>query len=328
MVPWIGHFFQFSFFIPYTYISPYAISLGFDPSFSGLALAMLGVGSVCGRLIFGPIADRFGRLCTYRVNMIFATIALAVWPACTTESSILAFTFFYGAFGGGFAAMFAVVAAELWGPERLSALFTLVNLCGIPGAFASGPVFGIIVEESNNLYGPAMGFTAGMVVISSILVMFVRKPKTHPAGTTTTITSSPPTENKPYADEQQQQQQQQLQPSSPENNKLIDLEANIKEEYKPPQVIIDEKDYLARLKAYHIDPDKVAHASEEERQNYIRALQFVEFRETQPNPPDSIDAVFTRVLNGLQEAGFDVVRGKVKEHFGTIPVEWQYVELK
>jgi MFS family permease len=241
-------FFQFSFFVPYTYLASYSASLHLSASFGGFALAMLGVGSAVGRIIFGPLADRFGRFLVYRVTVFLDVVMLALWPICTTEPSLIAFAFFYGMFGGGFAAMFAVVAAELWGPERLSGFFTLVNLVSIPGAFAAGPAVGAIIQMTGT-YDAAIGFTAAMMGISFLLVMLVKKEPTPPP--------------------------------LPHSNTHEAFDDMVLGDVEAQQTTLDE----ALLKKYNVD---LKQASIEDRETYIRVAQLVRFRETLPDPPEDV----------------------------------------
>jgi len=89
---------------------------------------MLGIGSSVGRLAWGPIADKAGRLNTFRFCMLLAGVTMAIWPACQDIGSILAFAFFYAFFAGGFIAQSPVVAGDLWGVNSLGGTFALVNV--------------------------------------------------------------------------------------------------------------------------------------------------------------------------------------------------------
>lgn len=89
---------------------------------------MLGIGSSVGRVAIGPVADKAGRMNTFRACMFLASVTLALWPACTNISSILSFAFFYAFFAGGFIAQSPVVAGDLWGVNTLGGTFALVNL--------------------------------------------------------------------------------------------------------------------------------------------------------------------------------------------------------
>jgi MFS family permease len=309
-------FFQFSFFVPYTYLASYSVFLELNPSFGGFALAMLGVGSAVGRLIFGPLADKFGRFFVYRATVLMDVIVLALWPACTTEASITAFAFFYGMFGGGFAAMFAVVASDLWGPERLSGFFTLVNLVSIPGAFAAGPVVGALIQATGS-YEAAIGFTAGMMAIAFLMVLAVRPEKRARVPTATSPRAPTAAASHP---EHIQGTLEELPLNDLSLKEDADLEANLisNEHYnRSPR----QQDYLQGLAKYNVDLDQVKNASDEQRQVYIRAVQLSRFRETLPDPPEDL---FTRALNALQENPFDSIKQKVYEKFGKIPDEWDY----
>ena len=89
---------------------------------------MLGIGSSVGRVAIGPVADKLGRMNTFRVCMFLAAGTMACWPACQNLPSILAFAFFYAFFAGGFIAQSPVVAGDLWGVNSLGGTFALVNL--------------------------------------------------------------------------------------------------------------------------------------------------------------------------------------------------------
>ena len=188
----VAFFFQWGFFVPFVYLGAYANSLGISATYQGLAIGMLGVGSSVGRISIGPVADILGRMLMFRFCMLLAAIVLAVWPACTTVSSILVFAFFYGFSAGGFIAQSPVIAGDLWGVERLGGTFTFMNLVMIPGGLASGPVAGIVTQKYGS-YKPAIWGAAVFVFISFLCLMMVRKPN-KPA--------SPPSSQ---GDEEQQQ---------------------------------------------------------------------------------------------------------------------------
>jgi len=101
------------FFTPYTFLPHYAASLGFDPTFAAFTLAMLGIGSSVGRILFSPFADYFKvRLSLFKATLLLAALCLWLWPICISSASILAFCFLYGAFGGSFFALFGVVCSH------------------------------------------------------------------------------------------------------------------------------------------------------------------------------------------------------------------------
>jgi len=167
-------FFQMGFFTPYTFLPHFATGLGLDASFAAFTVAMLGIGSSVGRIIFSPVADALKlRIFMFKFTTMLAAICLWVWSVCVTESSILAFCFLYGAFGGAFFAMQGVVAAEIWGPSNVAATFPMVNIVSIPGAFASSPIFAAIVESTGS-YQPATFYAAAMMSLAFICTMLIK----------------------------------------------------------------------------------------------------------------------------------------------------------
>ena len=167
--------FQFSFFAPYNYLLTYCELIGLSPDFGAFATAMLGIGSSVGRLTFGPLSDLAGRALVFRLAVGGTAVALACWTACFSEPAILAFAFFFGACGGGFAATFAVVASDFWGPHSLVGLLPLVNVASIPGAFGSGPLFG--VASTPNFVG-GIWLSAAASLLSFLCHCMARKPTT------------------------------------------------------------------------------------------------------------------------------------------------------
>lgn len=111
--------FQFGFFIPWAEIYFFAIDHGVDGPTASLAVAMLGIGSSAGRIVWGPLADWLGRMMCFRFTMLMAAVTMATWPSCTTAPSILTFAFMYSFFSGGFIAMSPLISADLWGAHRL-----------------------------------------------------------------------------------------------------------------------------------------------------------------------------------------------------------------
>jgi MFS family permease len=289
--------FQFSFFVPYVFISSYSVSLGLSQWFGGFSVAFLGIGSAVGRLICGPIADYFGRLAVFRVTVLAAGIAMACWPACTNESTILAFAFFYGAFAGSFFAMFGAVAADVWGVERLSAMFTLINLVCIPGAFASGPVIGAIVDTTGS-YTDGVETAAALMLASFISVCLIRRP---------TLSTTSPTMNAHYASPQSLPLMQNKQrTSTPILSDSPDVEARMKE--------LEQFDV-------HAEDFKLI-SSKEDQESYIRMLQRL------GSIQDKSSEHFSMVLTCLKQGkSFDQCKMMVVEKYGKIPNEWEYESI-
>jgi len=287
-------FFQFSFFVPYTYVSVYCVFLGLSPEFGSFALSMIGIGSAAGRVFFGLIADYFGRLATFRVTVFLALVTVATWPTATSEATVLTFCFFYGFFAGGFASMFAPIAADLWGIQRMSGVFSLVNLVCIPGAFASGPLIGAIIDSYG--YTPGIETAAAFMLASLFCICFCRK-----SGTPNSTVG-------------------QQQPLMGEQSAAASM-----------AVAMDDKklaECLSELERFGVHPEDFKKAADTEKDHYIRTLQLIHFKESNHLHEEvPINDYFSRALDFIKINSFDQVKQKCIERYGKAPEEWGYESL-
>ena len=94
--------FQWGFFVPFEELPTYVLWLGYDANFAGLASAMLGVGTIVGRLLLGPASDALGRYRVFHWSIVAAGITLLTWPAATSQGGIIAWALIFPATAGGF----------------------------------------------------------------------------------------------------------------------------------------------------------------------------------------------------------------------------------
>lgn len=94
---------------------PRSAELASLPRDEALALlAAVGIGSMVGRLVLGHVADRFGRGATLLLCCLGVSLSMAVW-ACAGSAALMPFALAFGAFQGGFVALYPSVTVELFG---------------------------------------------------------------------------------------------------------------------------------------------------------------------------------------------------------------------
>jgi len=253
--------------------------------------------------------------------------------------------------------MFAVIGSELWGIQRLSGLFTMVNVVAIPGAFASGPAIGGIVQAQGGIYNAAIATAAASLWIAWLTTLCMStKPAPPlvmtPAAPTSAPTSAPQPDSQPLeqdsasakvdADHPQGASQPLLPHGPTSSSSKIDhlvskdgssttgsMDAHEKpssssqQQQKSPIPCQDPRydEYTTLLNAQHIDLNQV---TESEREQYIKVVQLVKFREKYPDVPEDL---FPRAVQAVKENPFDVIRQKVYDKFGAIPNEWNYQDI-
>jgi MFS family permease len=100
-------------FIPFIFITTYAIASGMETSLAFYLISILNASSVFGRIGSGFLADRIG---TFNVQFIFTSmmaISVAVWIVCTETQTIILFAILYGFVSGGFISLFNVCCASI-----------------------------------------------------------------------------------------------------------------------------------------------------------------------------------------------------------------------
>ncbi|KAH7377121.1 riboflavin transporter MCH5 [Plectosphaerella cucumerina] len=167
---------ELSMFIPLTYISSYMVSEGFDTSFSYHILPILNAGSVLGRLLAGPWADRFGPFNVNILAVLLSIVAcLGVWlPFGSTPQGIVVFAVIFGFASGSNISVGPVCIGRLCRTEEYgkyyATAYTSVSfacLVGIPAA-------GHIVAHNQGGYWVLIVFT-GVVYVGSLAALWAAK---------------------------------------------------------------------------------------------------------------------------------------------------------
>lgn len=167
VISWIG------IQIPIFYVTIYAteiVRISQDDAF--YMSAIIGAGSLPGRIITAVASDRFGPLWVYAGTMGFAGIIALVWIRVTTYGGLIVVALLYGFAYGGIASLPPSAIAALT-PD----LTTLGTRIGTSFAFAGlamlvgPPIAGAIKRDSTDYKG-AFGFSGAMTTAGS-LILFI-----------------------------------------------------------------------------------------------------------------------------------------------------------
>ena len=165
---------SFVFFIPFAELPAYSVDLGFSADFSGTIVALLGAGSLVGRLGLGFAGDFVGRYRLFHWCIVISGVLMAIWPSCTTSGSILTFSFLYPFFAGGFVTSFSIVAANQWGLRRVPAAMSGISIVSIPGSLAGSTIVAAVYDDTGS-YNAAIYAAAGIIFLTSLVMFTVRE---------------------------------------------------------------------------------------------------------------------------------------------------------
>lgn len=145
---------EFAVFIPYSYISSYAIRAGVDPQKAYRLNALLNAGAIPGRALPGYVADRFGHFNVMCGTALVCTaFILALWlTSAANEAMITSFTVLYGFWSGAAISLTPVCVGQVcktedYGKRSGTAFF----VCSF-GALVGIPIAGAILQANDGDY--------------------------------------------------------------------------------------------------------------------------------------------------------------------------------
>ncbi|KAM5515567.1 oxalate formate antiporter [Fusarium oxysporum f. sp. phaseoli] len=155
---------EFAVFIPYSYISAYAMHYGFNSQKAYLLNTLLNVGAVPGRALPGYVADRFGTFNTMCItSLVCAALILTLWlKAAGEEARTTSFTLLYGFWSGAAISLTPVCISQVSMIEDIGKRTGTAFFIASFGALTGIPIAGAILEAGDDSY-------VGLIVFAGIL---------------------------------------------------------------------------------------------------------------------------------------------------------------
>lgn len=146
---------EFAVFIPYTYISSYALHAGVPAQRAYLLNALLNAGAVPGRALPGYVADRFGVFNTMCVTAFTCSaFILALWyNAGTNEAMITAFAVIFGFWSGAAISLTPVCVGQVCRIEDLGKRNGTAFFVASFGTLVGVPIAAAVLERDGGEYG-------------------------------------------------------------------------------------------------------------------------------------------------------------------------------
>ena len=158
------------------HIALQATELGASPTMAASVLAIIGGGSIIGRIVLGGTGDRIGNRLTAIFCFILYSAAL-VWITATTGVwTLYIFAIIFSLGYGGFVALQSPMVAELFGLGSHGVIMGCVAFGSTIGG-AIGPVLSGYIFDVTSSYNQAFLLCAILAVIGLILVWFLRLTK-------------------------------------------------------------------------------------------------------------------------------------------------------
>jgi MFS family permease len=155
--------------MPFAHLVFFAQKSGMAHQDAVALIALIGVGSIVGRVLLGAAADRIGRHTAFLGCCVGLSLATLVWPLAR-PALLTGFALAFGVFQGGFVALSSSVVVDLFGRRAAAGAIGLLHtgrgialLFGPPAvAFAAAALDGyaipLVVTALLGLLGSALAF--------------------------------------------------------------------------------------------------------------------------------------------------------------------------
>jgi MFS family permease len=162
-------------FVPFVFLPVYAVSVGVAPVAAATLVGVIGVASVLGRLAIGAVADRTGRIRTFRASFAIMAGSFVLWMVGSSWPWLVAFATVLGVGYGGWIALQPTVIAEVFGLRGLGGLVGLVYTAGGFGALLGPPLAGVLVDATGS-YALVAAAAGGCALAAFLALLALRAP--------------------------------------------------------------------------------------------------------------------------------------------------------
>jgi MFS family permease len=166
---------SFGLYIPFVHLAPYAVDHGLPKTFGVTLVGLIGVGSVCGRLLLGSTADRMGRRTSLAATFVGMILTILLWLGGPYPVLLVCFALVFGVFYGGFVALLPSVVMDYFGGRNVSAIIgALYTSAGVGTLF--GPTFAGYAFDVTGSYTAPILAAALANALAAVCVFFMADP--------------------------------------------------------------------------------------------------------------------------------------------------------
>lgn len=147
------------------------------PAAAGTIVSVLAMVNTLGRLFWGTISDKLGRMKVVFIMYVISAVAMFTMNLMTTYFlyaigvSLIAFCF------GGAMGTFPSITADFYGAKHVSVNYGLVFLAYSAGAIIGPRLAAVVKEASGGNYGLAFLITGALCTVGAIMALAAKAPK-------------------------------------------------------------------------------------------------------------------------------------------------------
>ncbi|KAH8197775.1 hypothetical protein TruAng_008064 [Truncatella angustata] len=166
-------------YIPFFYITDYAISIGIDEDMAFYSLIIMSAGSIPGRVLPPFFADRIGNINVMLPATLICGILLFFWLAVKSLTGLIIISILFGFFSGSAQAL--IPSVVVWLAPDLSKAGVRIGMtlcmCGL-GLLVGSPIGGVIIDSQStpdrNVYWGVLLWGAFTVLSGALFLLSTR----------------------------------------------------------------------------------------------------------------------------------------------------------
>ncbi|KAJ2026158.1 hypothetical protein GGI06_000289 [Coemansia sp. S85] len=163
--------------VPYAFLPEFWVSKGISSQTASVLIAASNGASLFGRVLAGFTADYLGVLNTLVLLLgITSFSCFVLWPFATNVGVGVVMSIFYGFGTGGYWALTPLVAAKLFGVDRLASISGIISTTSAVASWIGSPVANAILDgpgHGNNFIGVSM--YAGSLWLAALLLALLNR---------------------------------------------------------------------------------------------------------------------------------------------------------
>jgi MFS family permease len=151
-----GFFITLALFVPFVFLVSYARAQGIDDVAAASLVGIIGGASIAGRLGFGALGDKIGRMRLFQSTFMIIAFSYLIWLFSSHSFTLMmVYAVLLGGGYGGFIVLSPVVASEIFGLVGLGTILgATYTAAGIGGLI--GPTFAGYLIDKTGSYNAAI----------------------------------------------------------------------------------------------------------------------------------------------------------------------------
>ncbi|KAI9495831.1 major facilitator superfamily domain-containing protein [Zychaea mexicana] len=161
--------------VPLFYLPKYAASIGINQTDSANLLAILCAMNAIGRIAFGYVGDKIGRLNMLVISSMFSgLVSFVVWPFATSYNVLLVYCILWGPLCGMYYGLAAPITASVVGMEKLGSGLSILFIVSAIAALGAPMAAAIQQAVPDNGYLGVQMFVGSVYVGGAFICLYLK----------------------------------------------------------------------------------------------------------------------------------------------------------